>query len=134
VSSTRNLTAPFNLLTLSPEIKDGPNVPWLIKPITRGIAGRVETAFLNDNFKTHFSFLNSQLATSPDGGEYLCGKDLTAADILMSFPLIAGKKKIDRAQYPKLAAYNDMLEAHIGHTSSIKKIEEISGEPFKAML
>ena len=90
--------------------------------------------FLNDNFKTHFGFLNSQLATSPDEGKYLCGKDLTAADILMSFPLIAGKKKIDRAQYPKLAAYSDMLEAHEGYTASIKKIEEVSGESFKAML
>lgn len=88
--------------------------------------------FLNENFKTHFGFLESQLASSPDGGKYLCGKDLTAADILMSFPLVAGKDKIDRAAYPKLAAYGDMLGSHEGYERSVKKIEEVSGEPFSA--
>lgn len=58
-------------------IKDAP-VPFFIKPITRGIAGRVDALFLTENFKTHFSFLESQLASSPDGGEYLCGAELTA--------------------------------------------------------
>ena len=94
----------------------------------------MDKLFLIENYKTHFGFLESQLATSPDGGKYLCGKDLTAADILMSFPLIAGKGKIDRVQYPKLAAYSDMLEHDQGYVASTKKIEEISGEPFKAML
>lgn len=115
-------------------IKDGPNTPFLIKPITRAIAGRVYSMFLTENFKTHFSFLESQLATSPDGGKYLCGTYLTAADIMMSFPLIAGRSKIDRAQYPKLIAYSEMLEKHEGYVASVKKIEEVSGESFKAML
>jgi len=115
------------------QIKNAP-VWFFIKPITQGIASNVDKLFLINNFNTHFGFLESQLATSPDDGKYLCGKDLTAADILMSFPLIAGKKKIDRAKFPKLIAYVDMLENHEGYLSSIKKIEEISGEPFKAML
>merc|ERR1711881_66263 len=33
----------------------------------------------------------------------------------------------------KLTAYMDRLEGHEGYKESIKKIEEISGEPFKAM-
>lgn len=90
--------------------------------------------FLINNFNTHFSFLESQLESSPDGGKYLCGKDLTAADILMSFPLIAGQKKIDRAKYPKLIAYVEMLESHEGYLKSVEKIEDISGGPFKASL
>ncbi|KAI7219725.1 hypothetical protein KC317_g8729, partial [Hortaea werneckii] len=80
------------------------------------------------------SFLDSEVASSPNGGQYLCGTEITAADILMSFPLIAGKGKIDRQEYPKLTAYMDRLEGHEGYKESIKKIEEISGEPFKAML
>ena len=102
--------------------------------MTQGVADNVDKLYLKDNFKTHFSFLESQLATSPDGGKYLCGKDLTAADILMSYPLIAGKSKIDRAQYPKLAGYSDMLASDEGYVASTKKVEEISGEPFKAAL
>jgi len=90
--------------------------------------------YLNDNFKTHFGFLESQLASSPNGGKYLCGEELTAADILMSYPLIAGRRKIDKEAYPKLIAYAEMLEQHEGYVGSVKKIEEASGEPFKAML
>ena len=90
--------------------------------------------FLNENFKTHFGFLDSQIKSSPDGGKYLCGKDLTAADILMSFPLIAGKGKVDKQAYPALAEYTKLLQSNEVYQRSIKKVEEISGEPFKAML
>lgn len=121
---------------MTPDIKNAP-VPFFIKPITRGIAGRVESSFLEGNFKTHFDFLEGQLATSPDGGEYLCGKDLTGADILMSFPMIAAKTRgggIKREIYPKLLAYIQKLETNEGYKRSIEKIEKLSGEPFKALL
>ncbi|KAK3109598.1 bifunctional glutathione transferase/peroxidase [Teratosphaeriaceae sp. CCFEE 6253] len=116
-------------------IGDGPGTPFFIKPITRAIVGKVYTLFLADNLKTHFTFLEQQLATSPDEGKFLCGKDLTAADILMGATLIAAKsrKKFERTQYPKLVAYTEMMENHEGYTASIKKVEEVSGEPFKAM-
>lgn len=51
------------------------------------ITGAIETKFLTPNLKTQFDFLESQLATSPDEGGYLCGAELTGADIMMSFPL-----------------------------------------------
>ncbi|KAK3696514.1 bifunctional glutathione transferase/peroxidase [Vermiconidia calcicola] len=115
------------------QIKTAP-VWFFIKPITQGIASRVENMFLTKNFKTNFGFLESQIQSSPDDGAYLCGKDITAADILMSFPLIAGKGKIDRNAYPKLAGYTKMLEENEVYQRSIKKAEEASGEPYKAML
>lgn len=68
-------------------------VPFFIRPVTNSVANRLSSFFLEPNFKTHYAFLESQLKTSPDNGEYLCGKDLTAADILMSFPLEAGKSR-----------------------------------------
>lgn len=111
-------------------------MPFFIKPITRGIATRVEGQFLNRNYDTHFGFLESQLSSSPNGGKYLCGAELTAADILMSFPLIAAsaRGKIDKAKYSKLAAYIEVLEKSDGYLKSIKKIEQVSGEKFQAML
>ena len=91
--------------------------------------------YLNENFKTHFGFLESQLKSSPGGGTYLCGTELTAADILMSFPLLAaGKRKLDGAAYPKLREYVNMLEKHEVYQRSVKKAEEASGEPFKSLL
>ena len=52
----------------------------------------------------------------------------------MSFPLIACKDKIDNAKYPKLATYIQKIETNEGYIRSTKKIEEISGEPFVALL
>lgn len=67
------------------EIRTSP-VPFFIKPITNAVAGKVESGFLATNFKTHYDFLEGQLKTSPDEGGFLCGKEITAADIMLSFP------------------------------------------------
>lgn len=90
--------------------------------------------FLNENFKTHFGFLEGQLNSSPDGGQYICGKELTAADIMLSFPLIAGKSRVDMSAYPKVGEYVKMLEQHEGYKNAVKKAEEATGEPLKANL
>lgn len=45
------------------------------------------------NVKKHLAFLEKQLETS--GGDFLTGPDLTAADILLSYPLLAGKSGFD---------------------------------------
>jgi glutathione S-transferase len=113
-------------------IRNAP-VPFFIKPITRGIAGKVESSFLNKELKSHLSFLESQLSTSPGDGQYLCGKDITSADILMSFPLIAVKEKVDANSYPKLTAYTKLLEENDVYQRSVKKVEEITGKPFKVV-
>ena len=79
---------------------------------------------------THFTYLESQLASSPEGGKYLCGPNLTGADILLSFPLIAGKGRtgLTKEKYPKLWAYVEALEQEPGYKKSIEKIVEIDGK------
>ena len=108
-------------------IKDGS--PFFLKPIVNGITGTVESRFLNPNFKTHFDFLEDQIKTSPNGGEYLCGKDISAADILMSFPLVAAKGRagFTKEAHPKLWAYCEKLEARDAHKRAIQKIVEVNG-------
>ena len=48
-----------------------------MKPITKGIAGKVDSSFMSPNLKTHLDFLEDQLATSSGGREFFCGKELT---------------------------------------------------------
>jgi glutathione S-transferase len=48
------------------------------------IAGKLSEGFLEPNSKAHFDFLEGQLMTSPNDGDYLCN-DLTVADIMMIF-------------------------------------------------
>ncbi|KAF1986424.1 glutathione S-transferase [Aulographum hederae CBS 113979] len=114
-------------------IKNAP-VPFFIKPLPRMVATRVEQQFLNRNFKTHFDFLEDQLATS--GGDFFCGTDLSGADILLIFPLEAarGRTGLDSEKYPKLCAYVDRIHERDAYKRAVKKIEDETGEPFSLAL
>ncbi|KAI1326076.1 hypothetical protein F5Y16DRAFT_376329 [Xylariaceae sp. FL0255] len=111
----------------------GPKVPFFIRPITSLVINQVFAQFVFPNAKGLYSFLEQQLETS--GGDFLCGKDLTAADILISFSLITAKDKIGEfgtypkgtpaATYPKVWAYIDRLETQPGYQKSVQKIKEI---------
>ncbi|KAI9752748.1 MAG: hypothetical protein M4579_005504 [Chaenotheca gracillima] len=109
-------------------IKNGP-VPFFIRPITNGIAGKINSMFLEPNLKTHFSFLEAQIASSPNGGDFLCGKELTGADILMSFPLEASKGRVGLTPdlYPKLCAYTDRLQQLDANKRAVQKIIDVEG-------
>jgi len=113
---------------IASQIKSSP-VPFFIKPITNGIAGKMNSNFLAPNFVTHFTFLESQLETSPQGGQYLCGPHLTGADMLVSYPLIAGRSRVGltKEKYPRLTAYLEKLEAEPGYKKGVEKIIEIEG-------
>jgi glutathione S-transferase len=108
-------------------------VPFFIKPITSMIVGKLETVYLEPTFRTHFGFLEEQLASSPEGGEYLCGKDLTAADILMSFPVEAATIRLGltKETKPKMFAYVDKLHKRDAYKRAIAKIEEATGEKYQ---
>ncbi|OAL20370.1 hypothetical protein AYO22_08864 [Fonsecaea multimorphosa] len=126
---------PLMLLSLIVgSIRNAP-VPFFIKPITNSVAGKIESSFLQRNMKNHYDFLEGQLATSPDAGSYLCGKDLTAADIMLSFPLEAGQTRsgFTQSEYPKIWAYIERLHERDAYKRAVAKIVEIEGE-FKTTL
>ena len=108
--------------------------PFFVRPVTKIITSRVDDAMITHNAEKNFNMLEDQLATSPGNGKYLCGPELTAADILMSFPLIAAKSRLNMKTYPKLNEYIKLLETSAGYASSVKKLEELTGEPFSPML
>ena len=110
-------------------------VPFFIKPITNAVANKVESGFLAPNFKTHYNFLEEQLKTSPDDGTFLCGNELTAADIMLSFPLAAGQSRsgFSREDYPRVWAYIDRLHEREAYQRAVQKIVDIEGE-FKTTL
>lgn len=68
----------------------------------------------------------------------MCSDQLTAADILMSFPLIAGSARFDtlgtwkggswKNEFPKVWEYVQLLQASEGYKRSVEKIEAIDGK------
>ena len=93
------------------------------------ITGAIDSKFLSPNLKANFDFLESQIATSPNNGEFLCGAELTGADILMSFPLSAarGRSVLTKQAYPKMWEYVGRLEEREAYKRAVEKIVEVEG-------
>lgn len=110
------------------DIKNAP-VPFFIKPITRMIYSKIAEGFLEPNYASHLGFLESQLKTSPDGGEYLCGKELTEADLMMIFPLEGSKAwaGLDEKKYPLLCRYLDKIKERESYKRAEKRVMDVEG-------
>ncbi|KAJ5625269.1 hypothetical protein N7510_001578 [Penicillium lagena] len=123
---------PFLVMTLvNDTIRNSP--PFFVRPITGLVASQVESQFLTRNVEANLAFLEERLKTAPEGGPYVCGKELTAADILLSFPIIAAsqrlfKNKKEQEKYPQLAAYAKRLENEEGYKRAVAKVEEVDGK------
>jgi glutathione S-transferase len=100
------------------------------------VADKIMVAFVVRQMAIHLAFLEAQLETSPGNGKYLCGARLTAADILISYPLIearervgsfsvAGKKQKLADSYPRVWAYLDRLMQEPGYKRAEARIEAL---------
>ncbi|KAK4237732.1 hypothetical protein C8A03DRAFT_34299 [Achaetomium macrosporum] len=128
------------LVALILNILKSPRIPFVLRPITSGVADKIYAAFVVRQMATHLSFLETQLETAPggdgNGKTYLCGARLTAADILMSYPLLEAKERVGSLsmggkgqgkladKYPKVWAYLDRLREEPGYKRAEARIEE----------
>lgn len=72
-------------------------MPFFIRPVAKGITGKVRVGYLDANVKNNLDFIEQTLAQSA----WFCGDAFTAADVQMSFPLEAAEVRIDLARnYP----------------------------------
>ena len=111
-----------------PAIENAP-VPFFLKPITRGIANKVYDAFLHPNLAAHFAFLESELASAPDSGDYFCG-ELSAVDFLMIFPLEAAPGRVpnlSKESHPKLFAFVEKMHERESYQRAVDVIVKETG-------
>ncbi|KAF9872707.1 hypothetical protein CkaCkLH20_09886 [Colletotrichum karsti] len=115
------------------------NVPFIVRPITSVVANRIFSMMVFPNAKKHLAMLEQQLETAPGGGnKYICGPNLTAADILLSFALIAAEDRLDsfgnwpggsaKKAHPRVFEYIERLKKEPGYERSAQKIREIDGK------
>jgi glutathione S-transferase len=137
-----NKATGFGVSDTSTELK-GEAIPFLIRPISRIIANQVISYLIFPNVKKHLTLLEGMLETSPEDGKYLCGPNLTAADILLSYALLSSKDTFDsmggtwekgtaRETFPKVFAYTELIAEEPGYKKSTDKIREIEGEFIQA--
>lgn len=107
------LTLIFNKIETSP-------MPFFIRPIAKGISAKVKKAFINPNIKTHFDFMEGELAKS----KWFAGNEFSAADIQMSFPIEAAASRGILKDRPNLQNYLKLIHA----LPAYKKALERGGE------
>ena len=125
---------------LTPADLKSPQVPFFIRPLTSVIANKINSAFIIPNVGKNLELLEMYLKTPPEEGDgtgYLCGDHLTAADIMLSYPLFAVRERAAdfniegeslRSKFPATFAYLDRLEKEPGYVKSVEDIEAIDGK------
>lgn len=116
---------------ISGNIKKAP-VPFFLKPITNGVAGKIDGSFVDPELKTHFDFLEDYLIKSPGGGEFFCGNSITGADIMIHFGLEGATRRVPLSEtsYPKLYEYMRRLQKRDAYQRAADRVSKDSGEKY----
>lgn len=93
-------------------------MPFFARPIARGIAEKVRDAYLDPNLKRNLGFVEMTLNESA----WLCGEELSAADIQMSFALEAAEVRTPlRESYPNIARFLQRARERDAYGAALKK-------------
>jgi glutathione S-transferase len=93
-------------------------MPFFVKPIARGIAGKVKSTFIEPQIKAHLDYMESELQRTT----WFAGETFTAADIQMSFPVEAAAARggLD-SKYPRLMAYLQRIHARPAYQRALER-------------
>ncbi len=93
-------------------------MPFFVKPIAKGIAAKVRSNYLDSNVERNLDFIESTLGKTT----WLCGDELTAADIQMSFPIEAAEVRTNlRDGYPNLAGFLERMRARPAYRTALER-------------
>ena len=105
------------LLTLIFNHIDRAPMPFFVKPVARGITGRVRGAFIEPQLKLHFDYIESELGRS----SWFAGEEFSAADIQMSFPLEAANARGGGGARPRSAAWLQRVHARPAYQRALER-------------
>ncbi|KAL4957168.1 glutathione S-transferase [Aspergillus filifer] len=122
-------------------VKSAP--PFFLRPLVFLVPFIVKREYTTPNLTSHLGFLEEQLTSPPKDEEtmqqhqsqqaYLTGPQFTAADILLSYPLIILKETgvLEKEKYPRLWNYVDRLREMEGYKKAVSVLEKVEGQPYK---
>ena len=93
-------------------------MPFIAKPIAKGIAHKVTSTFIAPQLKQHLDYLEGELQER----EWFAGSAFSAADIQMSFPLEAAQARAGLdATRPQLMAFLARIHARPAYQRALEK-------------
>jgi glutathione S-transferase len=108
---------PLLLSLVFARLPQGP-MPFFLRPVVRGIAGKVLGSYVNPQIKLHLDFMESELGKSA----WFAGAAFSAADIQMSFPVeAAAARGALGTGHPRLQAYLAAIHARPAYRRALDK-------------
>jgi len=93
-------------------------MPFFVKPIARGIAARTKQSFITPNLERQLSFMESELTAN----EWFAGREFSAADIQMSFPIEASRRRAGLdARRPKLMQFLERIHSRPAYQLALER-------------
>lgn len=108
---------PLLMKLIFDRIEKGP-MPFFVRPVARAIARRAKSGFIEPNIARHLDYMEAELGRS----EWFAGKEFSAADIQMSFPLEAAAARggLD-ASRPRLMAFLDRIHTRPAYKRALER-------------
>ena len=91
--------------------------PMLLRPIVKKVASSAGEGFIDPRIAEHTAWWNTSLAKTG----YFVGDDLTAADIMMSFPLEAAATRADLSRMPHISGFLERIHARPAYQTALEK-------------
>ncbi|MES2259870.1 MAG: glutathione S-transferase [Pseudomonadota bacterium] len=92
--------------------------PFFVKPIMKAIAHKVKSTYVQPQIDQHLDYLESEL----DKRQWFAGRQFSAADVQMSFPLeaAAARAGLD-ARRPKLMAFLERIHGRPAYQRALER-------------
>lgn len=104
------MTLFFNRMETSP--------PFFIRPIVKAVTGRVREAYLTPSTRKMLDYIEAELGRS----DWFAGDEMTAADIMMSFPVEAAMSRANTGKAcPNTLAWLERIHARPGYKIAVEK-------------
>jgi glutathione S-transferase len=93
-------------------------MPFFARPIARGIANKVKSAYVMPQIRRQMAYMEAEL----DKSEWFAGAEFSAADIQMSFPLEAALARAGGGQdHPNLKKFLDRIHARPAYRRALER-------------
>lgn len=97
------------------------SAPGLMRGLVKNIAAKAQERVSDPQIRMHIDYWESELSKT----EWFAGKEFTAADIMMSFPLEAAAVRANARSKPRVKAFLDRIHARPAYQAALK-----SGGPY----
>jgi glutathione S-transferase len=92
--------------------------PFPVRPIAKAISGKLRSSFVDPQLLLHLDFIESELGKSA----WFAGKEFSAADIQMSYPLEAAARRAkDGGSRPRIKDWLQRIHARPAYLRALER-------------